>query len=196
MKKVIALLGICLLIATACPSNKPELPITPNPEESKDPESPKTPLPEYKTYEFQSSKIISLKELKNGGWEEIEQVYVYKHFGDRLKEFAPLALSVSKETLIVKRPYDIIEKHNIAIQNKDGKIYILTGGDCLLCGKKIGEEEVSLNVIFYKLESAVKARYLYLSGQNYGIKPMGHFLDADNEATANTMTVEYLFHLK
>ena len=191
MKKVILLLGICLFVATACPSNKPELPKIPQ-----SPEKPETSVPEYKTYEFQSSKIISLKELKNGGWEEIDKSSVDKYFENRLKDFAPLAISVSKDTLIVKRPYDIIEKHSISIYEKEGKIYIITGGDCLLCGKKIGEEEVSLNVIFYKLESAVKARYLYLSGQNYGIKPIGHFLDADNEATANTMTVEYLFHLK
>ena len=191
MKKVILLLGICLFVATACPSNKPELPKIPQ-----SPEKPETSVPEYKTYEFQSSKIVSLKELKNERWDEIDKSSVDKYFENRLKDFAPLAISVSKDTLIVKRPYDIIEKHSISIYEKEGKIYIITGGDCLLCGKKIGEEEVSLNVIFYKLESAVKARYLYLSGQNYGIKPIGHFLDADNEATANTMTVEYLFHLK
>ena len=191
MKKVILLLGICLFLATACPSNKPELPKIPQ-----SPEKPETSVPEYKTYEFQSSKIISLKELKNERWDEIDKSSVDQHFGNRLKDFAPLALSVSKDTLIVKRPYDIIEKHSISIYDKEGEIYILTGGDRFLCGRKIGEEEISLNVFFYKLESAAKARYLNLYGQDYGMKPMGHFLEADNAATVKTMTVEYLFHLK
>lgn len=191
MKKVILLLGICLFLATACPSNKPELPKRPQ-----SPEKPETSVPEYKTYEFQSSKIISLKELKNERWDEIDKSSVDKYFENRLKDFAPLAISVSKDSLIVKRPYDIIEKHSISIYEKEGKIYIITGGDHFLCGKKIGEAEVSLTVFFYKLESASTARYLNLYGQDYGTKPMGHFLDADKEATATTMTVEYLFQLK
>lgn len=191
MKKVILLLGICLFVATACPSNKPELPKIPQ-----SPEKPETSVPEYKTYEFQSSKIVSLKELKNERWDEIDKSSVDKYFENRLKDFAPLAISVSKDTLIVKRPYDIIEKHSISIYEKEGKIYIITGGDRFLCGKKIGEAEVSLTVFFYKLESASTARYLNLYGQDYGTKPMGHFLDADKEATATTMTVEYLFQLK
>ena len=191
MKKVILLLGICLFVATACPSNKPEIPIKP-----KDPETPETPVQEYKTYEYQSSKIVALKKLKNERWEEMDKTSVDQHFENRLKDFAPLAISVSKDTLIVKRPYDIIEKHSISIYEKEGKIYIITGGDRFLCGKKIGEAEVSLTVFFYKLESASTARYLNLYGQDYGTKPMGHFLDADKEATATTMTVEYLFQLK
>lgn len=191
MKKVNLLLGICLFLATACPSNKPELPKRPQ-----SPEKPETSVPEYKTYEFQSSKIISLKELKNERWDEIDKSSVDKYFENRLKDFAPLAISVSKDSLIVKRPYDIIEKHSISIYEKEGKIYIITGGDRFLCGKNIGESEVSLTVFFYKLESASTARYLNLYGQDYGTKPMGHFLDADKEATATTMTVEYLFQLK
>ena len=189
MRKVILLLGICLFVATACPSNKPIIPPTSKP--GTEPNQKEAQA--YKTYDLQAANISSVTELKDEVWTTLPQSKAEELFGNKLKEAAPIALQLSKDSLLIKLKYDITEKYKINID--DNTIHFKAGDHFYPCGK-INDNEVSLKMVFYKMRSAAKARNLSITGQDYGTTPIIHHLDTDREAVVEMLTAEYLFNLK
>ena len=200
MRKVIALLGLCLLMATACPSNKPELPSKPHQGSgTTDPKENTPDMSKYTMYKLQSSRIKYLYKLKGKGTPGLELSEYEQYFGNKLNDSAPLSLFLSKDSLIVKRPFGIMEKYKISF--KDDEIYIHHGynsyGDQKYsCGHKTKANEIVLKKIFYKVQSTNNSRTIVIRGQDYGTQPIFHHIEFDEGGFGAVMKVEYLFHLK
>lgn len=124
-----------------------------------------------KTLKLVSSNVEEFKKLVAGqNAQDIPADKIKDHWGERVADNTPAELQFKEDSLYIVKPNGIIEKYKTEWREQELYLYNKPSDTWRYCGKKIANNQFSLNTGFYSIVSKTEKRILRLMGQDYALK--------------------------